>query len=158
MKWLTKVDVLQWYKNCLCLLQYFIPLVIISGAYIRWPRLHLSHIDVLQIILKRMSGYSFTLIFLKWLNMVIDLQQNPEIWLSLLFSKTVAKWCFSFCRAAARLFSFCRINVPLHWKSPLARDRNYLNNKNAVDGASEIDQFFTQAPLNTHKLPAPDTF
>ena len=142
---------LQWYKNCLCLLQYFIPLVIISGAYIRWPKLHFSHIDVLKIKLKRMSGYILLLwSFWSWLNMEIDLQQNPQIWLSLLFSKTVAKWCFSFCRATARVFSFCCINVPLHWKSPLARDRNYLNNKNAVDGASEIDQFFTQAPLNTH--------
>jgi len=31
----TTVKFFQWYKNCLCLLQYFIPLVIISGAYIR---------------------------------------------------------------------------------------------------------------------------
>ena len=55
---IEKVDVLQWYKNCLCLLQYFIPLVIISGAYIRWQRLLLSDIDVLQIKLNRMSGCS----------------------------------------------------------------------------------------------------
>jgi len=31
----TTVTFFKWYKNSLCLLQYFIPLVIISGAYIR---------------------------------------------------------------------------------------------------------------------------
>ena len=35
---------LQWYKNSLCLLQYFIPLVIISGAYIRYFH-HQRNID-----------------------------------------------------------------------------------------------------------------
>ena len=31
-----EIEYFMWYKNFLCLVQYFIPLILISGAYIRY--------------------------------------------------------------------------------------------------------------------------
>ena len=69
--------------------------------------------------------------------------QNLHIWLSLLFSKTVAKWGFSFWQpqfaGAPVYFLFAALTSPSSENRP-----EELFDKNAFVSGSKIDQFFTQ--------------
>ena len=81
-------------------------------------------------------------------NMVIDLPQNLQIWLSLLFSKTVAKWCFSFRLGCPSLFSFCCINVAVSCENHCFAETGIIWHKIPSLPAQKLTNF----PLRDHQI------